>query len=97
MSSDRNPQVAGLAPFIGFNANIPFATGPAADGDRKIVPDLEEAIRRTGLKDGMTISFHHAFREGEAIFFENDVLLRVFFQVGPKPSHSVEPGLLAKN
>lgn len=27
----------------------------------------EEAIRRTGLKDGMTISFHHHFRNGDHI------------------------------
>ena len=27
----------------------------------KIVPSLEEAIRRSGLKDGMMISFHHHF------------------------------------
>ena len=33
----------------------------------KIVPSLEEAIRRTGLKDGMTISFHHHFRNGDYI------------------------------
>ncbi len=31
----------------------------------KIVPTLEEAIRRSGLKDGMTISFHHHFRNGD--------------------------------
>jgi citrate lyase subunit alpha/citrate CoA-transferase len=28
---------------------------------------LEEAIRRTGLKDGMTISFHHHFRAGDKV------------------------------
>ena len=33
----------------------------------KIVPSLEEAIRRTGLRDGMTISFHHHFRNGDYI------------------------------
>ena len=33
----------------------------------KIVPSLEEAIRRTGLKDGMTISFHHHFRNGDHV------------------------------
>lgn len=33
----------------------------------KIVPSLEEAIRRSGLKDGMTISFHHHFRNGDYI------------------------------
>ena len=33
----------------------------------KLVPSLEEAIRRTGLKDGMTISFHHHFRNGDHV------------------------------
>ena len=33
----------------------------------KIVPSLEEAIRRCGLQDGMTISFHHHFRNGDQI------------------------------
>jgi citrate lyase subunit alpha/citrate CoA-transferase len=33
----------------------------------KIVPSLEDAIRLTGLKDGMTISFHHHFRGGDYI------------------------------
>lgn len=33
----------------------------------KVVSSLEEAIRRTGLRDGMTISFHHHFRNGDHI------------------------------
>ncbi len=33
----------------------------------KIVPSLEEVIRLSGLKDGMTISFHHHFRNGDHI------------------------------
>ena len=33
----------------------------------KIVPSLEEAIRRSGLRDGMTVSFHHHFRNGDYI------------------------------
>ena len=28
---------------------------------------LEEAIRKSGLKDGMTISFHHHFRGGDKV------------------------------
>lgn len=31
------------------------------------VVTLEEAIRNTGLKDGMTISFHHHFRGGDKV------------------------------
>lgn len=31
------------------------------------VVTLEEAIRQSGLKDGMTISFHHHFRGGDKV------------------------------
>lgn len=31
------------------------------------VVSLEEAIRRSGLKDGMTVSFHHHFRGGDKV------------------------------
>lgn len=33
----------------------------------KIVKDLKEAVALSGLKDGMTISFHHHFRNGDYI------------------------------
>ncbi|MEY8462935.1 citrate lyase subunit alpha [Streptococcus merionis] len=40
---------------------------PAKPGDEKLVSSLREAIEKTGLKDGMTISFHHHFREGDYV------------------------------
>ncbi|MFD1672080.1 citrate lyase subunit alpha [Agrilactobacillus yilanensis] len=36
-------------------------------GDSKLVASIHEAIEKVGLKDGMTISFHHHFREGDYI------------------------------
>ncbi|WP_432402796.1 citrate lyase subunit alpha [Wukongibacter sp. M2B1] len=36
-------------------------------GDSKMVESIEELIKRSGLKDGMTISFHHHFRNGDYI------------------------------
>ena len=36
-------------------------------GETKILDDLEEAIKRCGLKDGMTVSFHHHLRNGDFI------------------------------
>lgn len=33
----------------------------------KVVSSLKEAITKSGLKDGMTISFHHHFRDGDYI------------------------------
>jgi citrate lyase subunit alpha/citrate CoA-transferase len=37
-----------------------------ADGDKR-VPDLETALRRCGLRDGMTISTHHHLRNGDKV------------------------------
>jgi citrate lyase subunit alpha / citrate CoA-transferase len=36
------------------------------DGDKR-VPDLATALRRAGLRDGMTISTHHHFRDGDRV------------------------------
>ncbi|NCB31432.1 MAG: citrate lyase subunit alpha, partial [Clostridia bacterium] len=35
--------------------------------DNKIVHSLREAIEKSGLQDGMTISFHHHFRNGDYV------------------------------
>lgn len=47
----------------------PKATEARTDMQRNSpkVKSLEEAIRATGLKDGMTISFHHHFRGGDKV------------------------------
>ena len=44
----------------------PTANEPRQDKSPKIAT-LEEAIRKTGLKDGMTVSFHHHFRGGDKV------------------------------
>lgn len=36
-------------------------------GDNKVLNNIKEAIEKIGLKDGMTISFHHHLREGDHI------------------------------
>lgn len=36
-------------------------------GDKKLLSSLREAIEATGLKDGMTISFHHHLRDGDYV------------------------------
>ena len=45
----------------------------------KIVDSLETAIRLTGLKDGMTISFHHHFRNGDYII---NMVMNVIAKMG---------------
>jgi citrate lyase subunit alpha/citrate CoA-transferase len=63
-------------PFQGVGAYAPSAAkhGPSirsckdfpASGDKR-VPDLETALRRCGLADGMVISTHHHFRNGDRV------------------------------
>ncbi len=48
------------APPIASCADYP------SDGN-KVVPSLEEALQRAGLRDGMTISTHHHFRNGDLV------------------------------
>lgn len=40
------------------------ATSPSAN---KVLKSLEEAIEASGLRDGMTISFHHSLRNGDHV------------------------------
>jgi len=57
----------GLERFQDYATHTPYLKDPKEKLDRKLVDSLEEAIRRSGLQDGMTISFHHAFREGDKV------------------------------
>lgn len=63
-----------VVPFLGHNARKP--EGNRAGGilkatfnDRtdKTVKDIKEAIRASGLKSGMTVSFHHHLRNGDYV------------------------------
>ena len=39
----------------------------APQRENKVLPTVEAAIEACGLSDGMTISFHHSFREGDRV------------------------------
>lgn len=54
------PQGRKHAPFIRSCAQYP------RDGN-KVAPSLLEALRRANLRDGMTISSHHHFRDGDRL------------------------------
>lgn len=64
-----------LKPYAGAFAAVPLSSpvhsgrrpSLARPGDSKRLPSIEDAITACGLKDGMTISFHHSFREGDMI------------------------------
>ncbi len=44
-------------------------------GDSKMAEDIDDALKKTGLSDGMTISFHHHLRNGDNVL--NTVLERI--------------------
>lgn len=69
------PELAGLKPFTEWTANVPHLRDEESKRRRKVVASLREAIIRTGLKNGDTITFHHHFREGDK------VILRVLAEV----------------
>jgi citrate lyase subunit alpha / citrate CoA-transferase len=52
------PEGRKYAPAINSCANFP------SNGDKRVA-GLKEALQRAGLKDGMTISTHHHFRNGD--------------------------------
>ncbi|OHD23006.1 MAG: citrate lyase subunit alpha [Spirochaetes bacterium GWB1_59_5] len=69
------PETAGaigtLAPFSGAWARAEGVSAErkllSAGRPSKVLPSVEEAVRRSGLESGMTISFHHHFREGDSV------------------------------
>ncbi|PWC18613.1 citrate lyase subunit alpha [Brenneria roseae subsp. roseae] len=61
------PQTHHLQPFVNANHQTPWLNDVTQKHERKLCADLIDAIRKSGLKDGMTISFHHHFREGDKV------------------------------
>lgn len=74
---DIPDHIAGYGPTRPFAG--PFAFPPRPDagaprnrgfvppGHRKLMPSLRDALEAAGLADGMTLSFHHHLREGDAV------------------------------
>ncbi|MGP8305776.1 citrate lyase subunit alpha [Vibrio sp. YIC-376] len=56
-----------MTAFGGANRITPYLTDANAKTGRKMKADLEQAIRDSGLQDGMTVSFHHSFRGGDKV------------------------------
>ncbi|ADU68166.1 citrate lyase subunit alpha [Pantoea sp. At-9b] len=61
------PHLRELKPFASAHYATPWLADIHAKHTRKLCASLDDAIARSGLQDGMTISFHHAFREGDQV------------------------------
>ncbi len=69
-------EIAHHGVFHGAAEKKPATFQERSASQNKIVPSLEEAIRRTGLRDGMTISCHHHIRSGGHNINNVDALLQ---------------------
>ncbi|MGD1334378.1 citrate lyase subunit alpha [Vibrio harveyi] len=70
-----------LSLFSEANALMPHLKDSNSKKSRKLKSDLRSAILDSGLKDGMTISFHHAFRGGDKVV---NLVLDTIAQMGYK-------------
>ncbi|TOK76933.1 citrate lyase subunit alpha [Vibrio parahaemolyticus] len=70
-----------LSLFSEANALTPNLNDSNSKKSRKLKSDLRSAILDSGLKDGMTISFHHAFRGGDKVV---NLVLDTIAQMGYK-------------
>ncbi|MCC8156464.1 MAG: citrate lyase subunit alpha [Oscillospiraceae bacterium] len=61
-------------------------------GDKKLLASIEEAIEKTELKDGMTVSFHHHLRNGDRVV---NLVMEAIAAKGLKDIHVAASGLFA--
>ena len=80
-------QFSNIKPFEEASRHI----NPVKPDDEKLLGSIREAIEKTGLKDGMTISFHHHFREGDYVI---NMVLDEIAKMGIK-NISIAPSSLA--
>lgn len=61
-----------------------------APGQSKLLSSLEEAIEKAGIRDGMTISFHHHFRNGDKV---TNLVMEAIAAKGIRDIHLAASGL----
>lgn len=66
------------------------ALNKSGERQNKVLDSIETAIRRSGLKDGMTISFHHHMRNGDYVV---NRVMETIDQMGIRNLHIAASGL----
>jgi citrate lyase subunit alpha/citrate CoA-transferase len=89
------PDYGEVRPFRG--ASVPptvhttvAAHRRAASGESKVLKSLREAIEKSGLRDGMTVSFHHHLRNGDKVVNQ---VMQAIAEAGLKDIHLAASGL----
>ncbi len=58
--------------------------------EQKLLSSLREAIEKVGLKDGMTVSFHHHLRNGDRV---TNMVMETIAEMGIKDIHLAASGI----
>lgn len=61
-------------------------------GEKKLLASLQEAIEKSGLKDGMTVSFHHHLRNGDRV---TNLVMKTIADMGFRDIHLAASGIFA--
>ncbi len=72
---------AEMRPFTDAHEITPYLLNKETKKSRKLYDTLQDAIKASGLQDGMTISFHHSFRGGDKTL---NMVMNVIAQMGFK-------------
>lgn len=61
-------------------------------GESKLLESIEEAVKKTGIRDGMTLGFHHHLRNGDYVV---NMVMKVIADMGIKDIHVAATGIFA--
>ncbi len=95
---DQIPGYGVVTPYSGVftrlapRANVGGRAKPRTPGEDKVLPNLKTAILRSGLKDGMTVSFHHHLRNGDQVVNQ---VMQVIAELGLKDLCVAASGIFA--
>ncbi len=92
------PGYGQVEPFAGAFARQGAHTRTASrvrsgpPGEKKLLSSLREAIERAGLRNGMTVSFHHHLRNGDRV---TNLVMQAIADMGLRDIHLAASGLFA--
>ena len=64
-----------------YTKDAPVVKGHVRPQETKLMASIQEVVEKSGLKDGMCISFHHHFRDGDYII---SMVMDVIHEMGMK-------------
>lgn len=92
--SEQYHNLNNLIDFSGAFTKTPYLSNIETKHNRKLVASIEDVIKKTNLQNGMTISFHHAFREGDKVI---NLVVGILAKMGFKDLTLASSSLLSCN